>query len=320
MADVGCAGLLVADTFCGPMRDLPREGQLLAVDSMPSRAGGCAANVAVDLAKQDFSVDVAGCLGNDASANVVLDCLEEHAVGCDHAVHVDGFPTSKTVILLVEGQDRRYIHTFGANAAFSAQHIDRDWLAGLGVFYLGGLGILPQLRSDELLDLLEFCRAKGVLTVVDVVVPQESTGIDGINALLPYVDFFLPNEDEARRITGQTDPLAQLRAFRASGADTVVITRGKLGAVAARGEDVWQIGTYQVQVSDPSGSGDAFTSGIITGALHHWDMPRTLRYASAIGASATRAVGTTDAVFTTRQAEAFIASNPLEISPIGPQP
>ena len=36
MADVGCAGILVADTFCGPLKQLPAEGQLLAVDSMPS--------------------------------------------------------------------------------------------------------------------------------------------------------------------------------------------------------------------------------------------------------------------------------------------
>ena len=30
MADIGCAGILVADTFCGPLPALPREGELLA--------------------------------------------------------------------------------------------------------------------------------------------------------------------------------------------------------------------------------------------------------------------------------------------------
>ena len=39
MADVGCAGILVADTFCGPMKRLPLEGELLAIDRMPSKAG-----------------------------------------------------------------------------------------------------------------------------------------------------------------------------------------------------------------------------------------------------------------------------------------
>ena len=82
MAQVGSAGILVSDTFCGPMRELPHEGQLLAVDEMPTKAGGCAANVAIDLARQGITVDVAGCLGTDASAKVLLNSLEAHGVGC----------------------------------------------------------------------------------------------------------------------------------------------------------------------------------------------------------------------------------------------
>jgi sugar/nucleoside kinase (ribokinase family) len=101
MAEVGCAGILVADTFCGPMRELPREGQLLALDDMPVKAGGCAANVAIDLAKQGVSVDVVGCLGNDASARVLVANFEQHRIGCTRLATTCKFPTSKTVILLV---------------------------------------------------------------------------------------------------------------------------------------------------------------------------------------------------------------------------
>ena len=123
MADVGCAGILVADTFCGPMERLPREGELLAIDHMPSKAGGCAANVAMDLAKQGISADVCGCVGADASADVLLQNMQAAGVGCRQVQRLDSHPTSKTVILLVEGQDRRYIHVFGANAAFDVQRI-----------------------------------------------------------------------------------------------------------------------------------------------------------------------------------------------------
>ena len=121
MADVGCAGVLVADIFCGPMDDLPREGQLLAIDAIEPGAGGCAANVAIGLAKQRISVDLAGCVGTDSSAKSLLSSLEEDGVGCSHVTVTDRFHTSKTVILVVAGQDRRYIHTFGANKAFGIE-------------------------------------------------------------------------------------------------------------------------------------------------------------------------------------------------------
>ena len=44
---VGCAGILVADTICGPLPEMPAEGSLVAVDDMPVKVGGCAANVAI---------------------------------------------------------------------------------------------------------------------------------------------------------------------------------------------------------------------------------------------------------------------------------
>ncbi len=86
MTQVGCVGILVSDTFCGPMQELPREGQLLAVDAMPTKAGGCAANVAIDLIKQDISVEVAGCLGKDPSSSVVVSSFEEYGIGTNRIV------------------------------------------------------------------------------------------------------------------------------------------------------------------------------------------------------------------------------------------
>ena len=313
MADVGCAGILVADTFCGPMRGLPRQGQLLALDAMPSKAGGCAANVAIDLARQGVSAEAVGCLGDDASASIVLDYFRRHGVGADRVIRCREHPTSQTVILLVEGEDRRYLHVFGANQAFGIGRIDRDWVAQLKIFYLGGLGVMPAIRTDELLDLLRFCRDRGVVTVVDVVIPHGFDAADEFETLLPHIDYFLPNDDEAAAITGRTDPVDQVRSLCAMGAKAVVLTRGEAGALAARGDELWSCGVYPAGTVDPSGSGDAFAAGVLTGILRGAEMPDLLRYASALGASATSAVGTTDGVFTGEQAQAFIQANELEI-------
>jgi sugar/nucleoside kinase (ribokinase family) len=314
MADIGCVGVIVEDTFCGPMRELPREGMLLAIDGMPVKAGGCAANVAIDLVKQGHAVDIVGCLGRDTAAQTLRTTLMQQGVGCDQLVTTDEYPTSRTVVLLVEGQDRRFIHVFGANRALTVGHISRDWVAGLKVLYIGGLFALPGLDPAALRDLLVFCRAKGVITVVDVVMTQSWVNRGELNALLPHIDYFLPNDDEAHLITGLKDPLAQLRFFRDAGAHTVIITQGKSGAVAGRGGDYWRSGTYPAQVVDPSGSGDAFGAGLIAAISRGGDLPDLLRYGSALGASATRAVGTTDGVFTASEAAAINAANNLPIT------
>jgi sugar/nucleoside kinase (ribokinase family) len=314
MADVGCAGILVADTFCGPMSALPDEGDLVAVDAMPVKVGGCAANVAIDVAKQGFVVEVAGCVGNDPAAELIKSGLTEAHVGCRHIVAVASHPTSTTVILLVEGQDRRYIHAFGANAAFKVAHIEKDWVASLKVFYLGGLLAIPGIAIPELCELLMHCKKSNVATVVDVVAPKGYRGLDELSPLLPHIDYFTPNSDEARQLTGEADPVNQLRAFARRGANTVIITCGEAGALAGRGGTCCKLPAYPMPATDPSGGGDAFTSGIITGILRGWELERMLPYAAALGASAIRAVGTTDSVFSGEEATAFVASHPLPVT------
>jgi sugar/nucleoside kinase (ribokinase family) len=214
----------------------------------------------------------------------------------------------------VEGQDRRYLHVSGANQAYTAKHLDLEWLAELELFYLGGLFAMGGLALAEFGEVLRFCRERHVLTVVDVVVPRNAPNIEGLAPLLPYIDYFLPNDSEAGLITGFTDTYDQLRALRAKGANTVIITQGAKGSIAMRGDAFWQCGAYQLEAVDPSGSGDAFASGIITGVLRGWDMPRTLSYGSALGASVTRGVGTTETIFSASEAKQFLATHRITVA------
>lgn len=311
---VGCAGILVSDTLCGPLHDLPRPGQLLAVDALPTKVGGCAANVAIGLAKQSIDVEIAGCLGSDSVADGFIAEVAKYGIGTERISYSRKLPTSRTVILLVEGEDRRYVHSFGANAEFTVAHIDREWVKSLDVFYLGGLFLMPGFKIEEFVDLLGFCRQQKVVSVVDVVIPTGTGVPKNIGSLISGADYFLPNTDEAALLTGTAEPLEQLRLFTEMGAHTAMITLGEKGAVVSRDGRYWKAGTYTVgDVVDPSGSGDAFTTGVIAGVVAGWDLPRTMRLASALGASACRALGTTDGVFTREQAETHLASHELPV-------
>ncbi|MDP6780007.1 MAG: carbohydrate kinase family protein, partial [Candidatus Latescibacteria bacterium] len=300
-------------TFCGPVDSLPPEGALLALDALPNKVGGCAANVAIVLARQGMSVDVAGCMGDDGAGKVLRAELERQGVGCGRLSVTDAYPTSQTIILLIKGEDRRYFHVFGANRAFAFDQIDRNWAASLKAFYVGGLFAMPGIDLVELGDLLQFCRSRGVVTVVDVVMAQDLGSDPCLDAWLPHVDWFLPNDDEARLFTGEEDPEAQLRVLQGAGAKHVIITLGERGALAAAGSRRWRCGTYPVDAVDPSGSGDAFDAGVIAAAVRGRSVPDALRLGSALGASAVRAVGTTDGVFTAAEAEAYMCEHALEI-------
>jgi sugar/nucleoside kinase (ribokinase family) len=316
MTRIGCAGILVKDTFCGPLKTLPVPGELVAIEAFKTRVGGCAANVAIDLRKQSQTVELVGCIGQDAAGAYLVKELQAAQVNCDQLAYIEEHPTSETVILLVAGEDRRYLHSFGANRAFKVSDIHRDWVAALDLFYLGGLFAMPGIVADELIALLAFAREQNVITVVDVVLPTNFKRAAEMERLLPHVDWFLPNDAEAAALTGKVDPLEAIRTFRSWGGHDVIVTLGDQGAVAVSEHECWRANAHPGQMVDPSGAGDAFASGLITGIAKGWAFPKSLQYASLLGASATWMVGTTDGVLTGAQAERIIAEHPVKVHKI----
>ena len=98
----------------------------MLADQLLLTIGGCAANVAVDLVKLGASAAVVGRVGGDVFGRVVADMLRKRGVDVSACRRRRGLDTSQTLIVNVAGQDRRFIHTFGANAAFRAADMPAD--------------------------------------------------------------------------------------------------------------------------------------------------------------------------------------------------
>jgi sugar/nucleoside kinase (ribokinase family) len=306
-----CAGILVADIFVPPMRQLPRVGELLVTEDFLVQPGGCAANTAVSLAKLGVPVSVAGKVGRDFFGDAVERDLRARDVRTETLQRSSSFGTSKTVILPVIDEDRRYIHTIGANADFTSDDIDVSLAAEAQVFALGGYFVLPAWSAPQSAALLASLKQRGVRTVLDVVVPASDhpPTLDDLRPVLPYVDVFTPNNEEAAMLTGEADPARQARLFLDAGCAVAAITQGSEGALLMSASETLQMPAIPVEVVDMSGAGDAFVAGRIVGLLARWSLEETLRFAGLIGASACTRLGCTDGVLTRPEAEAYLETH-----------
>jgi sugar/nucleoside kinase (ribokinase family) len=311
-ADVLCAGIIVADHVSSPIDHLPAAGELVLADQLILTIGGCASNVAADLVKLGVTASVVGRVGDDVFGRVVADMLRERGVGVE-TIRVTPGVTSQTLIVNVEGQDRRFIHSFGANAGFRAADIPFDHLQQCKVLYLGGYLLMNELHAEELAAVFDAARRAGAKTMLDVVTPGPGDYLPHLTPLLPHVDVFLPNNHEAELITGEKEPLRQAERFHQFGAKTSIITLGDGGAVLVGDGVRLRAGTYKVPFVDGSGGGDAFAAGYILGLLQGQDAAGCLRLGSAVGASCVRAIGTTTGVFTRAELETFLREQTLRI-------
>jgi sugar/nucleoside kinase (ribokinase family) len=315
-AEILCAGIIVADHVCSPITHVPAAGELVMTEKMLLTIGGCAANAAVDLVKMEVASAVVGRVGDDMFGRIVADMLRDHGVDTSALLTTPGADTSQTLIVNVAGQDRRFIHTFGANAELSAADIPLDRVKECKILYLGGYLVMPKIRQEELVPVFAAARQAGAKTVLDVVVPGPGEYMSRLERLLPHVDVFLPNDHEARLMTGEADPTKQAELFHRLGARTAVITMGGDGAVLVTDGVRLRSGVYSVPFVDGSGGGDAFDAGFIYGLLRQMSPEDCLRVASALGASCVRAIGTTPGVFTRSECEEFLRKNALRIERI----
>jgi sugar/nucleoside kinase (ribokinase family) len=315
MLDCLCLGIVVADHVCEPISHVPRAGELVLTPRTQLSIGGCAANVAVDLVRLGRKASVIGCVGDDAFGRFAIDTLTALAVDVRHLACLPGETTSTSMIINVRGEDRRFIHSPGANARLNGSEISPELLAQTRSVYVGGYGLSDQPSPESIAALFRAARKWGLKTVLDVVVPAGKDLWPSLTPVLPWTDVFLPNEDEARAITGHHEASAQALAFREAGAETVVITCGQGGTVVAGSSGLFRANGFPTEFVDGTGAGDAFTAGYIHALLDGQQVHECVRIGSALGASCVRATGATTGVFSAAELASFLSSHNLDILP-----
>jgi sugar/nucleoside kinase (ribokinase family) len=310
---VFCVGNIVADIVPNPMLCLPDPGQLALNDEIQIRIGGCGATTAAALTRLGVRTGLLTAVGNDCLGDLAIAELRRLRVDTEHVLVRTDQGTSKNIILLISGEDRRYIYTMGATAALHANDVDMALIRQCRFIFVGGYLLIPNLNQEGLVAVFREARTAGVGTVLDVAAVHSAGHRDALEKLLPHTDYFLPNWDEARIITGTTDARDQAFALREMGAGTVVIKCGAAGATMASDNGLCVAGAYSVQELDSTGAGDCFNAGFMGALLDGRSPVEALRRGSALGAACVQVLGGTANLMTPAELSAFVTEHPLAI-------
>jgi sugar/nucleoside kinase (ribokinase family) len=310
-----CVGDMVADIFSSPMARLPEPGELVLSEKIAVFLGGNALNTAIALRRLGENVAVAGSIGDDALGRLLLDQMQTQGLDVRGIRREPGGRTASTFILRAECEDRRFIHSLGVAGTFTGEHVLPELIPDNGIMLVGGYLKLGAWNDKELADLMCHARRRNCKVVLNICIAQGS-GVDPGRclSLLENVDVFVPNDDEAHVLTGETAPALQAKVLLRAGSRVVVITRGQQGLYADDGQRTVEMGIFKVPLVDPSGCGDCFTAGLIAALLRGWDIVRVLKFASAVGAIGATALGCTDGVPSFAEVERFIEENKMDVS------
>ena len=283
MNRISVIGNVNVDLIVWPATELPPPGTDLPVESIQTRAAGAAGNTALALAQLGTIPRLVGCVGDDHYGRLILNELA--AAGIREGIFVlPGKPTGISIAFEAPERDRSFLTLLGSLQTFEASMVPPDAREGDYVLLCGYFS-LPSLRGRGTLGLLENVRAAGGCTLFDCGWDPAGWSQETrreIAELLSLVDVFLPNEVEAKCLTGIEDPVAAARALQRISGGWVIVKLGKEGCVAVGPGQEHRVAAPSVQATDTTGAGDAFNAGLLYDLSDGKGLPEALRLATRL--------------------------------------
>lgn len=311
MPQVVSFGAHIADALGWPFTAVPPGQHLAIIDKIKFTVAGTAAAPSVNLARLGVDVATVGRIGADAIGDFLRTTMASAGVDTTY-LHVDPrLQTSASLLPIRRDGSRPALHVIGANAALSEDDVPWDVVAAAQVFHLGGAFILPGIDGPPMERILRRVKELGVTVTMDFLMSPRADAQELIAPSLRYVDYLMPNIEEAGWLVGSEDRSTIVEWLHAQGVGCTVLTLGADGvSVARRDEAETVLPAFKVDVVDTTGCGDAFSSGFISGLLDGLDEVKAAERGLACGSANTEGLGSDAGVRSLEQILEFARVTP----------
>jgi sugar/nucleoside kinase (ribokinase family) len=309
-------GVQIVDVLARPVAEPPIAGGRHLVEEVRITAAGTAAGTSADLAKLGIETVVLGAIGDDHLGELLVQMLASHGVDTTRLACKQGVQTSASILLIGgDGERHTVLRLPGANTRLSIEDIDFDCIAEADLLHIGGADVLGDFAGDPLAKVMAFARSRGVLTSLDVLGSCDERTAERLAPGLHYANYFLPNADQLRGMTGCSEPSGAAAALRRLGVGCVVATLGAEGSLVASDEGDAFLPAFDVPVVDTTGCGDAYAAGFIVGVLSGWSEVSAAWLGTAAAALVVQGLGSDAGIRDLDSTLAFLAERaPAEIA------
>jgi len=228
-------------------------------------SGGSAANTIVGIADMGGSTAYACKTGNDGFGQQYLDDMKGLGVSIAIASSQEG-QTGTCVVLITPDAQRSMLTSLGVSSTLNADDINEADIAKASYVYIEGYLFLGDNTKAAALKAIELAKKNNVkvaLTIsdpflIDICRDQFQQLIEG------PVDLLFCNEDEAKAITGLTNPIDCAQALHQH-CDNVALTLGEHGSIIMHEGEVLPIEGVNIKAIDTTGAGDMYAAGVLYG-------------------------------------------------------
>ena len=300
------AKIVVAGSFNADlvtyMARMPKPGETVHGDRFMTGAGGKGSNQAVAAARLGAEVTFIGRVGNDVFANLAYEIWDAEGINRDFVGQDDHHATGVAPILVDSSGENMIVVVLGANSRVQAADIDaaRERIAAADV-----LIAQLEINLDMVAYALRTAKELGVTTILNpapaAAVPTETVAL---------ADYLTPNETELEALSGgAADVENAARGLMSRPDQTAVVTLGAQGAQIVSADASETVPTFEVDVVDTTGAGDAFNGGLAVALAEGRALNDAVRFANAAAALSVTKPGAAPSTPYRADVDALLAGN-----------
>lgn len=282
--------LMVVDGF--PAEDTKMQGIETKI-----QGGGPCATALVAAARLGVYAAYMGTVGDDPFGRYMMSDLEKWGVNVQYVRRAPDRVSFHAVVLLnKQNASRTCVWNKGTVEPPTQADVNEMVLSHAKVLHLDGHMLTAAIHAARL------CKRLGVKVSYDA-----GGTYPGIENLLPHVDYLIPSEEFALKITrAETAEDAIHRLYETYRPEIAIVTQGSRGGILLDEKGLRRYESFKVDVRDSNGSGDTFHGAFVAARIKGMDSGAACVYASAAAAIKCTRLGARLGMPTDAECRAFL--------------
>ena len=282
-----------------------------------SALGGSAANIAAAICRLGGSASLVTTVSDDAVGRFIHNQLVRYEIGTQYVATAGGEVRSSLAVVETRNEDcQSVIYRNGAaDFALTMQNVTGIRYGDFGALVVTGTSLAMEPSRSATFHAMALARKAGLPVILDIDYrPYSWANADDASVTClragSISDIVVGNDIEFAVMAGVDDGLSLARNLARDGARICVYKMGKLGSITFSGFQSFETGIYAVEALKPTGAGDAFMGGFLTGLAGGLSLEAAVQRGSAAAAIVVTRVGCAPAMPTASELANFIAGQP----------
>lgn len=237
---------------------------------------GVPANVAVALSRLGVKSAMVGRVGDDYLGLWAKDELAREGVSTSGVI-VDAAAVTRVAFVQRAGSERKTLSLTTENCADSKLEVadlNEELFAGAKAVYFGSTALSREPVASAVAQALAWAKKHNLLVACDANIwpamwADDATCRATILAACDHIDVLKVNLSELEYLTGSSNLESAEELRRAKNMSMLVVTMDKRGAFVVTGEGSAMVPTFDVEVKEVAGAGDAFVGSLIASLVGH---------------------------------------------------